>query len=369
LAGGSTMFYGTVGIAAADSTIDFSVVSLFDSIRVEAGAGGGSNVLELVDDPGVFFAMLSQYTWNQSDIIINNAKLGSAKAYESATGTGELNKGGETITAGNTLDFVIDLSQFMGLFTQHLPLYGTNGINLVLHCAPQGSGVVTAGNTAAVTTITLPYVMATILEGGEKYEKALQSMKSSNGEVSVMFNTYTRYVQNTTGGTNTQLVISDNAKSCLGFFAVSRLPADIVLPAAYKNGNSGFTSWLNHAVSVGGVLYPQNPIATKRESYEEALDLMRVISRKPTNSGIISKGQGFPAVAYTNGATGPSTILAVNLTKCPTDNWGAGLNTSGVQNLQFQVSYTPTTGATVTIFALRQQKVHIDAMGNFSVER
>jgi len=49
--------------------------------------------------------------------------------------------------------------------------------------------------------------------------------------------------------------------------------------------------------------------------------------------------------------------------------WGAGMNLSGNPAINLQVDYTPGANSTVHIYALRQQKVHINAMGEFSVER
>lgn len=375
LQAGSVMFYGSVNIPAAASTasaIDFSVVSLFDTIRVEAGQGGGSLALEQCDDPGVFYAFLAQNTWNGADVIVNNVKMLSPTIIDAS---GNINKTGAAIPAsGTVVPFAIDLSQFMGLFQQNIPLNGTNGICLVLRVAPLTTAIQCSNTAPASFTIgglsTPCYVLTTILEG-DKYNEDINAMKKSNGEVSIMFNTYSRYIQSLAASavTNAQLLISDNAKSVLGYFVVGRTTTDITTISSFKNGNSGFASYVNHAVSIGGVLYPQNPINSNIEAYEETLDLFRVISRKPTNAGLLNNSQGIPNTAYANTATGPSGVLSVNLTKCSTDNWGAGLNTSGAQSLYMQVSYTPAAATTCHIFALRQQKVHIDAMGNFTVEK
>lgn len=377
LQAGSTVFYGSVNVGVltnASAAIDFSVVSLFDTIRVEAGQGGGSLALELCDDPGVFYSFLCQNTWNQTDLITNNVKMLSPTAIDTS---GTITKTGATLAAaGTVVPFAIDLSQFMGMFQQNIPLNGTNGICLVLRVAPLGTAITRTGSVAPTTFViggaSNPcYVLTTILEG-EKYNADINAMKKSNGEVSIMFNTYSRYIQSLAGGSavsNAQLLVSDNAKSVLGYFAIARATADITDISGYKNATSAFPTYVNHAVSVGGVLYPQNPVSSPIEAYEEALDLFRVISRKPTNAGVLNNSQGVVSTAYSNSATSPSAVLAVNLTKCSTENWGAGLNTTGAQSLYMQVSYTPVTSTTCHIFALRQQKVHIDAMGNFTVEK
>ena len=60
-----------------------------------------------------------------------------------------------------------------------------------------------------------------------------------------MFNTVRRYVQtvavgSASGGTN--LLINDRAKSCLGFFAVSRKTNELLSSTVYKNSSSIFSN-------------------------------------------------------------------------------------------------------------------------------
>lgn len=406
IAQNSAMFYATLvktGISDA-AVVDFSTFSLFDSVRVEAGAGGGATILELCDDIGLFYNFLTMNTNSLSDLQYNQLTNRGATGFNRATTTVAIpaiaavpsaafdvdadvtnlytmSKAGTVIPArvaagSSSINFSLNLSDAMGLFTQNLVLSGTTGICLVLRVAPAASQLV-QGATTGTITIEKPYLMATILEGGDKYEKALKDMKSGpNGEVSVMFNTYSRYIQNAnTGGTNIQLLVTDTAKSVLGYVAISRDTADITNVIKYKNSSSGWGAYENHALSIGGVLYPQNPISSAIENYEETRDLYKVISRKHNHGSILTRDQGLvgelgEARQYNGNVAGTAAVIAVNLTKCDDKNvWGIGANTTGAQSVFLQVSYTPTNPQTVHIFAIRQQKVHIDGMGNFSVEK
>jgi hypothetical protein len=364
--------------------IDFSTYSLFDSVRVEAGAGGGATILELCDDIGVFYSFLTFNTASVNDLV-NDSVLTRGTSYVDlgnigGHGIGNVSKLGTSFPAYGGVDdvplkFALKLSDAMGLFTQNLVLSGTQGISLVLRLAPLASQVsynVTNPPLPLTLQIRQPYVMAKVLEGGDKYEKALKEMKSGpNGEISFMFNTYSRYVQNTTGGTDIQLLISDTAKSVLGYFAISRTTASISDPEHFKNSSSAWAAYQNHAVSIGGQLYPQQPISSNVENYEEVRELFKVISRKHHESSIQNLSQGMTNIDYEAASVyGPACAIAVNLCKCEDKNvWGRGLNTTGSQSVYLQVSYTPVAQSTVHIFALRQQKVHINAMGEFSVEK
>lgn len=370
LQSGSVQLNITLNIATAGAIMDVSPFSLFDQIRVEATGAGGSNLLEQCEDPGVFYAFLSQYTMTEEDMRLQNAKMGSyAEAPTLAFAAAGLKKSGLNMAVGSyTLS--LDLSQVLGLFTQDIPLYNTTGMVINLRLAPQGTAI--QGGATTTHTITQPYITATCIEGGEAYEKSLNSVKTGNGEVSLMFNTYSRYIQNTSAALNSgQLLITESSKSCLGFFAISRTTSDITNIASYKNGNSGWTAYSNHIYNINGVQYPTNPINNAQESVDEVLDLFSNISRNKSRGVIVGSSQAYPAIAFTAVEAGPSSVLAVNLAKCPPDMWGCGYNLSNSQAVNLQVSYAPAAAVatTVTIFALRQQKVHIAANGEFSVER
>jgi hypothetical protein len=382
----STVFYGTLNIKQPNPAvnIDFSTFSLFDSVRVEAGAGGGATILELCDDIGVFYSFLTFNTASANDLVNDSTLTRGASLIDwfntGTHGVGNVSKSGAVVaesdgSSDTPIAFALKLSDAMGLFTQNLVLSGTQGISLVLRLAPLASQVsYDVPNPAIPLTLQIlqPYVMAKVLEGGEKYERALKEMKSGpNGEISFMFNTYSRYVQNTSGGTNVQLLISDTAKSVLGYFAISRTTTSISNPEHFKNCSSAWVAYQNHAVSIGGQLYPQQPISSDVENYEEVRELFKVISRKNHESSIQNVSQGMTGDTYDAvNAYGPACAIAVNLCKCEDKNvWGRGLNTTGSQSVYLQVSYTPVAQSTVHIFALRQQKVHINAMGEFSVEK
>lgn len=418
IAQNSAMFYGTLRKTGVSQEIevDFSTFCLFDSVRVEAGAGGGATILELCDDIGVFHSFLTMNTSSLSDLQYNNQTTGGASGFNNANAVVpaiagvaagvafpaipavavsvnnvyDIYKGGEILTESTTnvnkdLFFALNLSEAMGLFTQNIVLSGTTGICLVLRVAQITSQVVYELDATYPTppslSVNQPYLMATILEGGDKYEKALKDMKSGpNGEVSIMFNTYSRYVQNIAGSSdasgnapsqsNIQLLISDTAKSALGYVAIARSTASITDPELYKNSSSGWNLYQNHALSVGGVLYPQNPISSAIENYEEVRDLYKIISRRHNFGSLLNRNQGLVGSAYNGEAIGPAAVIAVNLCKCDDKNvWGIGANTTGAQSVFLQVSYAPPEANTIHIFALRQQKVHIDGMGNFSVEK
>jgi hypothetical protein len=360
-------FAGT-GVATAD----FSWHAMFSQIRVESGAGS-SIILEQVDEPGLLAAFVGQYTYTQEDLQKENAKGMGCAGLPSAT-DGALVKTGSDIGVLST-DITLNLSTVLGLFTTSLPLYDTNGICVVLTLNQYAASGVFAGTITGLDSIQNIYITASCLEGGEKYEKELRDTKTKNGEVSVMFNTVRRYIQtvtvgSATGGTN--LLINDRAKSCLGFFAVSRKTNELLSSTIYKNSSSNFPSWKNHSYNIAGQMYPMAGVSSIGEAIDEAYDTMQHLSKTKSLGGVISRVQCDPSETYDSDSDGNAGIVAVNLSKCSADEhvWGKGINLSG-SNLSnyLNVTYTPLTDpCTVTIYSIFQMKVHIDKLGGFSTE-
>ena len=381
------------GADTATLGADFSWASLFSQIRVEAGSGS-SIILEQLDDPGLWANFLYQYTWEQADISIQNAKQLSMLQQPSTT-SGLLTKTGTLLSCTTavpvqTVNIAIDLAQFMGIFyaSSGIPLYDTAGLTVVFTLNTLASMGVSA--TAAITAIEIkdPYITCSCLEGGEKYEKALKEMKSNNKEISIMFNTCRRYIQTVAAGAgqNIQLLIGDKAKSVLGFVAMARDTANITTATAFSNSSSQFPLYDNHVFQIAGANYPIQPI-TGCEGIDEVYDLYAHLARRDDSAGLLSRTQSstyvdvnYKPVAYTDAgaqlaalaaSTSPSQVLAVNLSKCgPNENyWGKGLNLSGSNlNTYLTVNYTTLNAQTITIFSVFQMKVHIDQMGNMTTE-
>ena len=374
-------FAGTAGTNTPDAAAyaDFSWHSMFSQVRIESGAGS-SIILEQVDEPGVLAAFVGQYTYSQEEATRANA-LGLGIEDAVVVGTGSLNKTGTAIllATSDPTEITLDLSTVLGLFTTSLPLYSTNGITVVFTLNQfAASGYYPTVNTGVISSLTAldnVYITCNCLEGGEKYEKDLQDAKTKNGEVSVMFNTVRRYVQpmaqnGATGGS--QILINDRAKSCLGFFAISRTSSDLLSVTALKNSSSSFAGYVNHSYNIAGQMYPMAGISTVGECTDESFDTLKHLSRyKNTNGGLINRLQSNPKTTYASGPEGTSGIVAVNLSKCDADEhvWGKGLNLSG-SNLSnyLNVSYTPAAASTINIYSIFQMKVHIDKMGGFSTE-
>jgi len=235
-------------------------------------------------------------------------------------------------------------------------------------------------------TISEVFVSCTCLEGGEKYESKLKEMKNSgNKEISIMYNTCRRYIQNQ--GVLTDAVVSflinERSKSCLGFVAMARDTANITRTDAYSNGNSLFFGYKNHLYNIAGQQYPVSGINTKAEAIDEAYDLFSQLSRRHDAGGLVSRSQGSggtTGTAITTDATqlvgsatidGPSQVLALNLSKCGPneDYWGKGMNLSQ-NNLStyLQCQYTTFVAQTINIYSVFQMKLHIDALGNMTTE-
>lgn len=364
-------FTGSAGVYQADA----SWFAMFSQIRIESGAGS-SIILEQVDEPGVVASFVMQYTYSQEDQARANG-MGLSIEDSPIVGTGSLNKGGTPLAFNAEADVSLDLSTVLGLFTCSLPLYNTNGITVVLTLNQFGASGVYDTSVTALTSISSIYITASCLEGGEKYEKDLQDAKTKNGEVSVMFNTVRRYVQSQAGdgnATTAQLLINDRAKSCLGFFATSRLTSSLLTGNVLKNSSSAFAAWANHHYNIAGQMYPMAGISAVGDAIDEAFDTMKHLSRRKeatVTGGLINRLQANPKTAYDSGGTGTSGILCVNLSKCGADEnvWGKGLNLSG-SNLSnyLYVQYTPAAAQTVNIYSIFQMKVHIDKMGGFSTE-
>ena len=375
---------------SAIGAIDFSPAGFFSQIRVEAGTGS-SIVLESIDDPAVWANFLYQYTWNQEDISAQSCKQRSINGQPGADGL--LTKTGAPFVAATDIDVALDLSLFMGIFSgsSGIPLYDTAGLTLVLtlNTAANAYAITTAG--ASTFQISNVFVTASCLEGGEKYEAKLREMKNSgNKEISIMYNTCRRYIQAqaaTTGTTQGSYLINERSKSCLGFVAIARDTANITTTDAYSNSNSTFPTATGVAApifqyNIAGMSYPVAGISTKAEAIDEAYDLYSQLSRRLNSGGLVSRlqaGGGF-ATAITSAATqtaatvastGPSQVLAINLSKCgPNETyWGKGMNMSG-NNLStyLQVQYLPWVAQTINIYSVFQMKLHIDALGNMSTE-
>ena len=390
-----------IDITGADGSIngsDFSWACLFSQIRVEAGSGS-SIILEQLDDPGLWANFLYQYTWDQADISLQNAKQLSAIAQPAAT-TGLITKTGSllsntTARLTQTVNIAIDLAQFMGIFyaSSGIPLYDTAGLTVVFTLNTLTSMAVATVAAKAFTAIAIrdPYITCTCLEGGEKYEKALKEMKSKNSEVSIMFNTCRRYIQSiaAAGGSTSSLLIGDKAKSVLGFVAMARDTASITDAFSYSNSTSVFPLYKNHVYQIAGENFPTQPI-TGCEGIDEAYDLYAQLARRDDSAGLLERTQASTyvdannePVAYAAGvgagsqtaaftaATSPSQVLAVNLAKCGPNEmyWGKGKNLSGSSlNTYLNVDYTTLNAQTITIFSVFQMKVHINAQGEFTTE-
>ena len=208
---------------------------------------------------------------------------------------------------------------------------------------------------------------------------------SGNKEISVMYNTCRRYIQNIPISTLAinSLLINERSKSCLGFVAIARDTTNISDQTVYSNSNSLFFDYKNHVYNIAGQNYPVSAITTKAEAIDEAYDLYSHISRRYNSGGLVSRAQGGGSttgtavttegtqLAASGNATGPSQVLAGNLSKCgPNENyWGKGMNMSG-NNLStyLQVQYAPFQAQTINIYSVFQMKLHIDALGNMSTE-
>lgn len=400
---------------SAAGAIDFSPAGFFSQVRVEAGTGS-SIVLESIDDPAVWANFLYQYTWTHEDMAVQSCKQRSsinqpgparlavtaqvaagppaiaAQAAIAAQEAGLLDKTGSPLAAATDIDVALDLSLFMGIFSgsSGIPLYDTAGLTLVLtlNTAANAYAIATAG--ASTFQISNVFVTASCLEGGEKYEAKLREMKNSgNKEISVMYNTCRRYIQSQAAtGAQTQgsYLINERSKSCLGFIAIARDTTNITTTNAYSNSNSTFPTVGIPApifqYNIAGMSYPVAGFNTKAEAIDEAYDLYSQLSRRLNSGGLLSRtqaGGGFATaitdaasqLAATAAATGPSQVLAINLSKCgPNESyWGKGMNMSG-NNLStyLQVQYAPWQAQTINIYSVFQMKLHIDALGNMTTE-
>lgn len=354
---------------------DSSWFAMFSQIRIESGAGS-SIILEQVDEPGVVASFVMQYTFSQEDQARANG-MGISMQDSPVVASGSINKSGTSVAFdAEAAHITLDLSTVLGLFTTSLPLYNTNGITVVLTLNQFGASGIYGTGVTAIASISNVYITASCLEGGEKYERELVDAKTKNGEVSVMFNTVRRYVQTqaSTGAQNTQYLINDRAKSCLGFFGICRTTSELLTKTVFKNSSSSFAGWVNHNYNIAGQMYPMAGIGTIGEAVDESFDTMKHLSRRKeatVTGGMINREQANPALTYASTDVGTSGILCVNLSKCGAEEnvWGKGLNLSGSNLSNFlNVQFTPAAASTINIYSIFQMKVHIDKMGGFSTE-
>jgi len=367
--------------SATAPTIDFSLFNLFSEIRVEAGANSGQ-LLDQIYEPGHAHAMWSQYTWSQNDISVQNAK-GLSMLQQPVVASSLLTKAGSTLAIGNADNLVtLDLSQVLGIFnTQALPLYDTQGITVICVMNTLTNGVAGVTNTP-VWTINDVSITGTVIYAGDTYVKALRDKKSSS-DVSIMCTSVNRSTINITGGGasgyNT-LLVGDKRRSCLGYFATSRVTGDLVdgTNALYKNSCSLFPAWLSHQFSIGSKNYPQYILNQPGDAIDEAYDTMSHLSRSKYNGGgLLARTQAATAAndgaagasATRNSITGQTHVLCVNLANCPADEakqtFGTGLDTiSNNATTYLNTTFTPAAVAyTINVYSIFQRMIMISKDG------
>jgi hypothetical protein len=363
-------FKVTVGTAA--SSPDFSLFGLFKTIRVLNGSSS-NNILEQIEDPGHIYAMASQYTWNQHDIAVQNAKQLSMLT-QPAVATGIITKTGSSLAVGDTY-VSLDLSQICGIFSSEtaLPLYGTGGITVSLNTNVPASSLILA--STSTYTISDVYITCTCLEGGETYKKALDSVKASR-PLAMTFTSVKKYEQSFTGGgsaTSANLIINDRSRSCLGFLATSRLSADLTTAAKYKNSSSLFPVLTAFNYQVAGTNYPPTPFQNTGDIIDSAYDTCAHLSRSGYGKGgLLARTQAQTMASGDDAASGAASqtnILCIDLAKCSAQEartvFGAGLNL-GENNLQnqLQVSFTPNSANySIVVYAIVQKQLFIDKNG------
>jgi hypothetical protein len=353
------------------AAIDFSPFSLFDKISIEAGLGGTE--LERCDDPGVFYANLALYTYDQTTLVPMNGKMGTP-IEAPAIADGAFKKTGVSIPATTGSVFVsVPLSEVMGIFQKDLPLYGTDGITLVCRTSGSTKGAYVSATNAATVTISTPFVVASMIDAGKDYENELRQLKQSNGEISIVFNTYNRITQSVSASTvnDGQFLINDRSKSALGFFTVARTQADITTETAYSNSSSGFTGYVRHQYFINGNPYPNSaPISTNEEALDETYDTMRNFSRERANAGLMGRTQGYIKTTFASTNVGTSAVASINLCKiAPSDNqqYGTGLNLNTSLQNYLQLSFVPSATTQLMIFTLCQKQLFINASGQITV--
>jgi hypothetical protein len=372
-----TSTYTVVAAGATSCSIDFSLFSQFQQIRIESAG----TILEQIDEPGVLYNTMSQWNWQVGDITKNNGRQSSMQDTP-IVATGVLTKTGEALATGTANYSSLPLSELMGIFSgdKCVPLMGTAGLTLVLTLGTLGARAVYSAATADTMTVSDIYVTATCIEAGPEYERALSAVKSGNqyNEVSILMKTAKRYVGAIATGaqTNAQIQVNDRSKSALGIWAIGRKTGDINLATAYSSSSSTFPTFVNHCMVINGMNFPSAQINTLGELAEESVKVANDYRKQcPDNwqqGGLVNR------VTLTDGgsggegtATGATCCLAVNLSKQNYDDtmFGAGydLSTSNSPNV-FQVSYTPAAASTLNVYVLAQALLHINGMGQFSTE-
>ena len=303
------------------ATVDFSLFSLFQQIRIESNG----QILEQIDEPGVLYNTMSQWNWGVSEIPKNNAKQDSMVAYP-AVATGVLTKSGTSIATGGTKSS-IPLYELMGIFSgdKCIPLMNTNGLTVVFTLATLTSRVAFGATAVGADNITVSdlFITGTCIEAGPEYEKALASVKSGNqyNEVSILMKTAKRYIGSVAGAalTNQQIQVNDRSKSALGVWVVGRLTTDITAQASYSNSSSTFISYLNHAMIINGTQYPTAQISSlselSEESYKVANNWKKQTPNVYTSGGLLPKSQITGAGGGEGAASGAACCPSVNLSK------------------------------------------------------
>lgn len=359
-------------VATATCQADFSLFGLFKTIRVMNGSSS-NNILEQIEDPGHIYSLASQYTWNQHDISVQNAKQLSMTA-QPALASGIITKTGSDLAAEDHY-VSLDLSQVCGIFSAEtaLPLYGTGGITVTLNTNTPAAALILG--TSATYTISDVYITCTCLEGGDTYKKALDSVKASR-PLAMSFTSVKKYEQAFTGGasaTSANLIINDRSRSCLGFIASARLSADLTSGTKYKNSSSLFPVLTAFNYQVAGTNYPPTPFQNTGDIVDSAYDTCAHLSRSGYGKGgLLSRGQSksiSSTDAAASGSQSQTNILCIDLAKCsPQESrtvFGAGLNL-GENNLQnqLQVSFTPNSANySIVVYAIVQKQLFIDKNG------
>jgi hypothetical protein len=345
----------TAGTNAA--TIDYSLASIFDQIRIESQG----TVLERIDRYGLIDNVKSMYNDSAAEIknksaltlgpdITQTAIISAGKAFGANAGTGGSVTGGLRIRSG-----LLQSKHGHALPMGSAPLEIILRLNSLEGCLLGLTGA-TPGTITSLSVSNVAFLCPMYQIESEQIMAQYRQVLTSS-PLTICGTSYKTYVNSlVSGGTNQVLQINDKSRSLKGLVTLIRAaaaPTTFILPS---NSEFSVANVNRYTYMVGGAQMPPGGIALSSTNCAEAMDQAQR-SLAPYNEirgfGLVGFTK-FTAAVGTTGAGGKG-VLAVDLRKfSDSERCFVGLDTaSSAQPMTLELECASGIAASdVTTFAV-----------------
>lgn len=214
-------------------------------------------------------------------------------------------------TSGRFRIAICDISGFLH-GSRLIPLQAAGGYTLELTMAPVASSCEVTGGNATITLTNVKLVAGIVTTTQDYWESFQQQLASG---VPYFFTTY-RAVSNTINGAGQHsLSLGVRASKVKNVWTVVRPSADI--NEVVDKSSDAFVSagYVSHQLTMGGKLYPPQPIDSYAEAHEELL--RTVLANKDCKHASLTLGQ-FSTDWATGGRENGCLVLATDLERSQT---------------------------------------------------